>query len=119
MQRFVNLKKSKGNFFVDIDGNRILDLHCNFSSVPLGYNHDALVNARTSDLYDRFLGNRINVTHLPPDDYADILREVVMPIAPTGTNQVHLTDGTITQANESALLFALLKYSKDHKVADV
>jgi 4-aminobutyrate aminotransferase-like enzyme len=45
MQRFVNLKRSKGNIFVDIYGNRILDLHCNFISVPLGYNNDALVNA--------------------------------------------------------------------------
>lgn len=44
MERFVNLKQSKGNFFVDLDGNRFLDLHCNFSHLPLGYNHDALIN---------------------------------------------------------------------------
>jgi hypothetical protein len=31
-------------------------------------------------------------------------------------NQVHLTDGTSTQANESALLIAMLKYARDHKV---
>lgn len=80
------MKKSKGNFFTDVDGNVILDLHCNFSTLPLGYNHDALINARDSNLYDRFLGNRVNVTHTPPDDYAEILREIVMPIAPLGMN---------------------------------
>ena len=33
---------------------------------------------------------------MPPDDYADLLREVVMPIAPEGMKQVFLTDGTMT-----------------------
>lgn len=56
-QRFVNVKKSKGNFFVDLDGNVVLDLNCNMNSLPLGYNHDALINARDTDLYDRFLGH--------------------------------------------------------------
>lgn len=38
-----------------------------------------------------------------------------MPIAPSGMTQVHLNDGTTTQANESALTVALLKYAKLHK----
>jgi 4-aminobutyrate aminotransferase / (S)-3-amino-2-methylpropionate transaminase len=56
---------------------------------------------------------------LPTDDYADLLREVVMPIAPPGMNQVHLNDGTTTQANESALTVALLQYAKNHGVEDL
>jgi len=44
VQRFVSAKQSKGNFFVDVDGNVVLDLHCNFSNLPLGYNHDAYIN---------------------------------------------------------------------------
>lgn len=44
VQRFVNSKMSKGNFFVDVDGNVVLDLHCNFSNLPLGYNHEAYIN---------------------------------------------------------------------------
>ena len=42
--RTVNLKKSKGNYFVDQGGNVILDLNCNYSNLPLGYNHDLFVN---------------------------------------------------------------------------
>jgi len=67
---------------MDEQGNVILDLHCNLNSLPLGYNHDALVNARDTTLYDRFLGNTINVTQYPPEDWADILRKYVMPVAP-------------------------------------
>lgn len=75
----------------------ILDLHCNYANLPLGYNHDALINvirfidfitlqARDSELYDKYLGNRVNVNYLAPEDYADLLRELVMPVAPVGTN---------------------------------
>jgi adenosylmethionine-8-amino-7-oxononanoate aminotransferase len=32
--------------------------------------------------------------------------------------QVHLNDGTTTQANESALTVALLNYAEDHGIQD-
>jgi 4-aminobutyrate aminotransferase/(S)-3-amino-2-methylpropionate transaminase len=69
-------------------------------------------------LYDRFLGHRVNASTIPTNDFADLLRENVMPIAPPGMQQVHLSDGTMTQANESALTVALLQYAKTHNVAD-
>lgn len=106
------MKKSKGNFFTDTDGNVVLDLNC---SLALGYNHDSLINLRTTDKYDRFLQGRVDITNVPPQDYADILREVVMPVAPSGTNQVHLTDGKNFTTNEQALSVALQKYASDHK----
>lgn len=65
------------------------------------------------------MGHRVNASVLPTDDYADLLREVVMPIAPPGMTQVHLNDGTTTQANESALTVAMLKYADLHGVKDV
>ena len=49
MQRFIDLKRSKGNYFRDVDGNVVLDLHCNYGGLPLGYNHDVFVNVNTSD----------------------------------------------------------------------
>ena len=45
------MKKSKGNFFVDLDGNVVLDLNCNMNSLPLGYNHDALINVPSQYFY--------------------------------------------------------------------
>jgi len=38
----------------------------------------------------------VNASVLPTDDYPEILRQVVMPIAPPGMTQVHLNDGTTT-----------------------
>jgi 4-aminobutyrate aminotransferase/(S)-3-amino-2-methylpropionate transaminase len=64
------------------------------------------------------VANRIDASVLPSDDYPDLLRELVMPIAPPGMNQVHLQDGTTTQANESALTVAILKYARDNKIED-
>ena len=40
----MDIKKSKGNYMADVDGNVILDLHQSFTGSPLGYNHDVFVN---------------------------------------------------------------------------
>ena len=102
MQRFINSKRSKGSYFTDTDGNVVLDLDC---SSALGYNHDVMINARDSDHYDRFLSGKVNASNVAPADYADILRENVMPIAPNGMAQVHIADGTVTNANEACFPF--------------
>ncbi len=68
---------------VDTDGNRILDLTC---PVALGYNPDVFLEQRMIDTYDKFLQGRVDCSTMPPEDYADILREMVMPIAPKGTS---------------------------------
>lgn len=65
--------------------------------------------------FDRFLQGRSDCTSLPPNDFADMLREVVMPVAPAGHTQVHLTDGTLTAANENACSTALMTYAMRHK----
>jgi len=45
----VNLKKSKGDYVVDADGNTMLDLSGNGELNPLGYNHD---------LFKSFIGGK-------------------------------------------------------------
>ena len=52
MHRFVNVQQSSGQYFVDTDGNRVLDLN---NPNVLGYNHQVYVNERMTDSYDRFL----------------------------------------------------------------
>ena len=111
MQRFINFKKSKGNFFVDTDGNVVLDLNC---SLPLGYARDCMINARDTYLYDRFLQGKVDVSFVPPSDYADLIREHLLPVAPTGVNQVTLADGSATTANELAITAALNSYASSH-----
>ena len=116
LQRFINNDLSKGNYFRDTDGNTVLDLDC---PLALGYNNDALINARDSPMYDRFLQGKVNSSNVAPHDYADILRENVMPVAPTGMAQVHLADGSVTDANETAMNLAIETYAKNHNKTDI
>lgn len=61
--------------------------------------------------------HKFNVNQLPPDDFADMLREHVMPAAPRGMYQVHLGGGnTGAEANELAMSVALTQYSRTHGV---
>ena len=71
------------------------------------------------EAYNKHIASRLNGGHAPVKDFEDILRENVLPVCPEGTRQVHLTDGSITSANESALTVALLKYARDHNLQDV
>lgn len=107
----MNLKQSKGNFFKDTDGNVVLDLNC---PLPLGYNHDVLINARDTAVYDRFLQGTVDVSSVPPQDFADMLCDDVMPVAPHGLDQVHLCDGSSTTANEVALSTAIMEFAVRH-----
>lgn len=117
MQRFVNFKQSKGNYFKDTDGNTVLDMNAAQAGLVLGYNNDDLVNARTTELYDRFVTHKVDANALPPNDFADLVREMVMPVAPKGMLQVHLGGGsTGAEANELALAVALRHYAKAHSV---
>ena len=86
MHRFINFKKSKGDYFCDSDGNRVLDLNASASGQVLGYNHDDLILARDSELYDRFVTHKVDANSLPSHDFADIIREQVMGSAPKGLN---------------------------------
>ena len=106
------MKESKGNFLKDVDGNVVLDLNC---GLALGYNHDALVNARDSPFFDRFTQGKTDVSTVPPSDFTDIMREEIMPVAPSGLSQVHLSDGSSTTANEVALSTAIMAFAMRHK----
>ena len=70
-----------------------------------------MINARDSNVYDRFLQGTVDVSSVPPSDYADLIGDNVMPVAPHGLTQVHLTDGTSTTANEVCLSTAIMQFA--------
>ena len=59
-------------------------MNASASGHVLGYNHDDLINARKTELYDRFVTHKVDANAMPPHDLADILRENVMAHAPPG-----------------------------------
>ena len=104
MQNFVDLRESKGNYFVDNDGNIVLDLNCSF---PLGYPRNCMV----TEFLMKFIGGKEEIT----SDWDELIRENLLPVSPSGNNIVNLLDGSsATAANEAAIQAAFEHYATKH-----
>ena len=111
IQFFVDYKASAGNYIVDADGNKMLDLFTNISSIPLGYNHPALIQAALGDEMLTSLVNRPALGAFPGDNWGDRLKEVMMKIAPRGTDNI-ITMMCGTCSNENGMKLMFMKYAE-------
>jgi 4-aminobutyrate aminotransferase/(S)-3-amino-2-methylpropionate transaminase len=85
---FGDYTASTGCYLVDADGNRMLDMFSQISSVPLGYNHPRLQEALADPLMASFAHSRAALGLLPPKELPELLKDTFLKIAPKGMTKV-------------------------------
>ncbi|EGV62174.1 4-aminobutyrate aminotransferase [Yamadazyma tenuis] len=98
---------SIGNYISDADGNLMLDVYAQISSIPLGYNNPELIKTAKSDEMTNALINRPALACFPSTDYSKILSEGILAAAPKGMSRVW-TALAGSDANETAYKAAFM-----------
>eukprot|EP00924_Labyrinthula_sp_SR-Ha-C_P011421 snap_masked-scaffold_46-processed-gene-0.42-mRNA-1 protein AED:0.01 eAED:0.01 QI:0/-1/0/1/-1/1/1/0/492 len=113
VQFFADYEKSIGNYIVDADGNTLLDLYMQISSIPLGYNHPDLLHAVQAPENLQHLVNRAALGNFPPSDWISRLENSLVKIAPKGLPEV-TTMLCGSSSVENALKTAFLCFQQDN-----
>ncbi|KAM6424065.1 4-aminobutyrate aminotransferase, mitochondrial isoform 2-T3 [Liasis olivaceus] len=106
---FCNYEESRGNYLVDVDGNRMLDLYSQISSIPIGYNHPSLIKLLQQPQNLSTFVNRPALGILPPENFAEKLKESLLSVAPKGLSQV-ITMSCGSCSNENAFKTIFMWY---------
>ena len=63
---FVDMEKSRDNYVVDVDGNRMLDMFSHIASLPIGYNNPHMLAVFQNPANLTWLAHRPALFNLPP-----------------------------------------------------
>ncbi|WWC65717.1 4-aminobutyrate aminotransferase [Kwoniella dejecticola CBS 10117] len=104
-----NYEESKGNYLVDADGNVLLDVFAQISSIGLGYNVPALLELAKTDEFAKAAMNRPALGSFPPVQWAEWLRTGLLTVQPKGLDQL-ITTLCGSSANETAFKCSFMAY---------
>lgn len=103
---FADYEASRGNYLVDVDGNRFLDIYGQIASLPIGYNHPAIVDAMTDKQNMALLAQRPCLGIFPPADWVDRIESTLAKVQPRGLVDVNtLMCGSCSNENAYKAVF--------------
>ncbi len=107
---FTDFDKSTGNYICDADGNMLLDVFMQIASLPLGYNHPAIIDVLRNPANQNAFVNRPALGSFPPLNFVEKLNKTLLSVAPPGMTQVQ-TMACGSCANENAFKASFFWYS--------
>ncbi|RLN54452.1 hypothetical protein BBJ28_00017410 [Nothophytophthora sp. Chile5] len=103
---FADYAASRGNYLVDVDGNRFLDVYGQIASLPVGYNHPAVLDAMSDRKNLAMLAQRPCLGVFPPADWVDRIQATLLKVAPEGLADVNtLMCGSCSNENAYKAVF--------------
>lgn len=114
---FGDYSASEGCYLVDADGNRMLDMFSQIASLPLGYNHPALLEAMNDPLMSPFAQSRAALGLMPPKELPQLLEDTFLKIAPKGMTRVQ-TMLCGSSANENVFKAVFFAFRSRQRLAE-
>ena len=114
---FCDYQASDGCYLVDADGNKMLDMFSQSASLPLGYNHPALMAAQADPLMATYSTSRCAIGLMPPKELPQLLDETFLKIKPHEDLSRMQTMLCGSSANENVFKAAFFAYRVKQRAA--